>query len=120
VLFLGALTSYLSLPLFWIIAGASLGGLVFWQSFPPLLLEAFTASMLAGQAVMLAAVAIAAYDARRLRLLALIPTLPFYWVLGALAAYRAIVEIFTRPSYWHKTEHGVSTGSRVAADPIGG
>jgi hypothetical protein len=33
--------------------------------------------------------------------------LPFYWPLGAVAAYRAITEIFTRPFYWHKTEHGV-------------
>jgi hypothetical protein len=34
--------------------------------------------------------------------------LTFYWPLGAIAAYRAIAEIFTKPFHWHKTEHGVS------------
>ena len=34
-----------------------------------------------------------------------------YWQLGAFAAWRALGEIFTRPTYWHKTEHGVSPSS---------
>jgi hypothetical protein len=53
-------------------------------------------------------------------LLALVPTLPVYWVLGALAAYRAVGEIFTRPSYWHKTEHGNSPESQAEAEPFRG
>ena len=34
--------------------------------------------------------------------------LPFYWPLGAVAAYRAIAEVFYAPFYWHKTEHGIA------------
>ena len=41
-------------------------------------------------------------------LLPWVAALPFYWPLGAVAAWRAIAEIFTRPTFWHKTEHGVS------------
>ncbi|HET9068513.1 MAG TPA: glycosyltransferase family 2 protein, partial [Amaricoccus sp.] len=115
VLFLGAITSYLSLPLFWAISAASFGlGLGFWESFPAWLMWSFLASMIAGQAVMLATAAVAARDAGQARLIWLVPTLPLYWTLGALAAYRAVGEIFTRPSYWHKTEHGVSPSAARA------
>jgi cellulose synthase/poly-beta-1,6-N-acetylglucosamine synthase-like glycosyltransferase len=33
---------------------------------------------------------------------------PAYWVLHSLAAYRALVQLVTRPHYWDKTEHGVA------------
>jgi cellulose synthase/poly-beta-1,6-N-acetylglucosamine synthase-like glycosyltransferase len=116
VLFLGAITSYLSLPLFWAIWGASFGfGLAFWQTFPAWLMWGFAASMIAGQAVMLATATAAARDTGRPRLLWLLPTLPLYWLCGAVAAYWAVGEIFVRPSYWHKTEHGVSPGSAAAS-----
>jgi cellulose synthase/poly-beta-1,6-N-acetylglucosamine synthase-like glycosyltransferase len=32
---------------------------------------------------------------------------PLYWGLMSIAAYIALVELFVRPSYWHKTEHGL-------------
>jgi cellulose synthase/poly-beta-1,6-N-acetylglucosamine synthase-like glycosyltransferase len=116
VLFLGAITSYLSLPLFWALWAASAGfGLSFWQSLSPWLMWSFLGSMLAGQAVMLATAVIAARDVGRPGLLPWVMALPFYWPLGAIAAWRAIGEIFTRPSYWHKTEHGVSLGDRLRA-----
>lgn len=35
-------------------------------------------------------------------------TMPFYWPLASLAAYRALFEIIFRPYHWAKTEHGVS------------
>jgi cellulose synthase/poly-beta-1,6-N-acetylglucosamine synthase-like glycosyltransferase len=109
VLFLGAITSYLSLPLFWLIWTAAAGfGLAFWNTFPPTLMWTFIVSMLSGQAVMLAIAVIAARDARRPGLVAWVLALPFYWPLGAVAAYRAITEVFTAPFHWHKTEHGVA------------
>ena len=48
-----------------------------------------------------------------------VPTLNIYYVLGSLAAYKALWEIFTKPFYWDKTQHGVETGqvSAVAQDP---
>lgn len=113
VLFLGALTSYLSLPLFWAITAASFGfGLAFWETFPTWLMWAFLASMIAGQGVMLATAAVAALDTKRPGLLAWVFVLPFYWLLGAIAAWRAVGEIFTRPTYWAKTEHGISATAR--------
>ena len=109
VLFLGAITSYLALPLFWAALVAGVGfGLDIWGGLPAWLVWGFGASMLAGQAVMVATAVVAARDAARPGLLPWVAALPFYWPLGAVAAWRAIAEIFTRPTFWHKTEHGVS------------
>jgi peptidoglycan hydrolase-like protein with peptidoglycan-binding domain len=33
--------------------------------------------------------------------------IPLYWVLMSAATYIALVELFVRPSHWHKTEHGL-------------
>lgn len=112
VLFLGALTSYLSIPLFWLLWGASFGlGYAFWETFPQPLMYAFFASMMLGQVIMLTIAVIAARDSGRKGLIPRVLALPFYWPLGAVAAYRAIAEVFYAPFYWHKTEHGVSEGS---------
>ncbi|MEP6018379.1 MAG: glycosyltransferase family 2 protein [Paracoccaceae bacterium] len=34
-------------------------------------------------------------------------TMPFYFTLGALAAYKALFELVLRPFYWDKTDHGI-------------
>jgi cellulose synthase/poly-beta-1,6-N-acetylglucosamine synthase-like glycosyltransferase len=113
VLFLGAITSYLSMPLFWLIWTASIGfDLTFWQSFPTWLTVAFFASMIAGQALMLVIATVAARDSRHPGLLPWVLALPLYWPLGAIAAYRAVGEVFTRPFHWHKTEHGIGGGPK--------
>lgn len=114
ILFLGALTSYLSIPLFWLLAVLSLGfDLPFWQTFPPGLSTAFFASMFLGQTIMLTIAVVAARDSGRPGLVPWVFILPFYWPLGAVAAYRAIAEVFYAPFYWHKTEHGVMAEAAV-------
>jgi len=35
-----------------------------------------------------------------------VPTLKFYYPLASLAAYKALIELATRPFYWDKTSHG--------------
>jgi cellulose synthase/poly-beta-1,6-N-acetylglucosamine synthase-like glycosyltransferase len=107
VLFLGAITSYLAMPLFWVIWTAAIGfGLAFWETFPQWLMWSFFTSMLLGQVVMLATAVVATVDSRKKGLLPWVLTLPVYWPLGALAAYRAVAELFYAPFHWHKTEHG--------------
>ena len=41
-------------------------------------------------------------------LLAYVPTMMFYFTLGALASYKALWEMVRSPFYWDKTQHGVS------------
>lgn len=36
-------------------------------------------------------------------------TMPLYWPLASLAAYRTLGELLLRPHHWRKTAHGVST-----------
>lgn len=35
-------------------------------------------------------------------------TMPLYWPLASIAAYRAFFELIFRPHHWAKTQHGVS------------
>jgi hypothetical protein len=36
-----------------------------------------------------------------------VPTMKLYFPLATLAAYKALVELVTRPFYWDKTTHGL-------------
>ena len=109
VLFLGAISSYLSIPLFWIAWGATFGlGLSIWSALPFWLVSSFFVSMAIGSTIMITIAVLAARDLDR-NLIKWVPALFLYWPLGAIAAYRAIGELFTKPFYWHKTAHGVSS-----------
>lgn len=107
VLFLGAMAAYVAVPLFWaLLLVLSLGGAAeWWQAMPDWLRQALTVSLPMGQGVML----VAAFRATRGRrgLLPWVLTLPAYWPLGAVAAYRAIAEMIVAPFYWSKTVHGL-------------
>ena len=35
-------------------------------------------------------------------------TMPAYWLLISVAAWRGLVQLITKPFYWEKTQHGVS------------
>lgn len=107
IIFLGGMTSYLAMPLFWAMWLGALGvGLPVFAAIPGWLAWAFTLSMASGFAVMLACAALALVDSGRKGMLGWVPTLMLYWPLGALAAYRAVAEVFYAPFHWHKTEHG--------------
>jgi cellulose synthase/poly-beta-1,6-N-acetylglucosamine synthase-like glycosyltransferase len=44
---------------------------------------------------------------RRLFLTSL--TMPVYWILISIGAWKGFLQLFTRPHYWEKTRHGVDT-----------
>ncbi|MEM1782733.1 MAG: glycosyltransferase, partial [Nanopusillaceae archaeon] len=33
---------------------------------------------------------------------------PIYWILHSIASYKALYELFTKPFYWQKTQHGIT------------
>ncbi|MBE7620637.1 glycosyltransferase [Komagataeibacter sp. FXV2] len=35
-------------------------------------------------------------------------TVPLYWVLQSIAAYKGLIQLITKPFYWEKTQHGLS------------
>lgn len=40
------------------------------------------------------------------------PTVPGYWFLQSIAAYKGLWQLITRPFYWEKTVHGISKYTR--------
>ena len=34
---------------------------------------------------------------------------PVYWILHSIAAYKALWQLITKPHYWEKTDHGISS-----------
>ena len=38
---------------------------------------------------------------------------PFYWILHSIAAYKALWQLFTKPYYWEKTQHGLTDNKNL-------
>ena len=64
------------------------------------------------QAIIIGVIAVCRADRRFL--IPAVPTLMIYFPLGALAAYKAVLELAVAPYYWDKTEHGVAPTDLVA------
>lgn len=109
VLFLGSLTSSVAIPLYWLFALGWLGlGLPVWEHVPPLLGWGLLVSGVLGSALMIGAALVGLGERRREpRFWLAIATLPIYWLLAAVAVYRALREALTDPFHWTKTEHGL-------------
>lgn len=109
VMVLGGLSAYLSMPLVW---GMWLGWLGGFHTplalLPDVIIYLFFGTAIIGQSIMLAVAFLALRAPGRRRLLPFVLTLPLYWPLGALAAYRAVAELIFAPFYWAKTHHGLA------------
>jgi cellulose synthase/poly-beta-1,6-N-acetylglucosamine synthase-like glycosyltransferase len=80
----------------------------FQTIFPLPVIYAGTACALLGNATVIyvSVLAMAEYDDGRFAWAAL--TYPLYWLLMAIAATKACVQLITKPSYWEKTAHGLT------------
>ncbi len=115
ILFLGAVASYLAIPLFWAaVIGWAVAGASLWPSaLPGWLLGAAGISLGIGQAIMVGCAALAMMRRGETGLLLWVPSLPVYWTLGALAAWKAVLEVLVAPFWWDKTRHGTSRTLRA-------
>jgi hypothetical protein len=41
--------------------------------------------------------------------------IPAYWLMMSIAAYKALWQLITKPFYWEKTSHGLSTATPHAS-----
>ncbi|MDQ6782513.1 MAG: glycosyltransferase [Actinomycetota bacterium] len=41
---------------------------------------------------------------------------PLYWIIMAIAAVKALVQLVTAPSYWEKTQHGLDLGPEATSE----
>jgi hypothetical protein len=41
-------------------------------------------------------------------------SMPFYWILGSIGAWKGMIQLITKPHYWEKTIHGISNTNNLA------
>jgi glycosyltransferase XagB len=112
----GAVVTALLAPIFWLLLALWIYGQPQWIAilFPGPLYYAASLSLLLGNFLLVflsvcAAVARGHDDLAPHALLT-----PIYWSLMSIATYVALVELFVRPSHWHKTEHGLHLAEEPA------
>jgi cellulose synthase/poly-beta-1,6-N-acetylglucosamine synthase-like glycosyltransferase len=110
ILFLGTLSTYVFTPLiwsFWLLPFGlphPLADLVPWWLF-----VALGSAFLITELTNVAAGALAVSSPKHRWLIPWVPTMHFYHPLGAIASWKAIVELVVRPFYWDKTAHGLQS-----------
>lgn len=98
-------------PVLWSFWVTTLGfGHPFGNVLPPVLVHAIYATFLLSEGVNLVAGLWACRGPKHRHLLAWVPTLPLYFPLATLAAYKALWEMVRQPFYWDKTSHGLMEG----------
>ncbi|MEN3028062.1 MAG: glycosyltransferase [Aquificaceae bacterium] len=76
--------------------------------FPPAVLYMSIANLLLGNFMGVYLNLIAVFKRKYYELLPYAFLNPLYWVLHSIASYKALHELFTKPFYWQKTQHGIT------------
>ncbi|WP_287963120.1 glycosyltransferase family 2 protein [Alcanivorax sp.] len=76
--------------------------------FPSALLYISLINLLFGNAFFIYITALGAFKRRYCDLIPYALTVPFYWLLMSVAAYKALWQLIHNPFYWEKTHHGLS------------
>ncbi len=76
--------------------------------FPPLLLHISLFNLLIGNFIGIYLNMIAVFKRGYYELLPYGFLNPIYWILHSIASYRSLYELFTKPFYWQKTQHGIT------------
>ena len=106
-MFLATVTQFAALPLLW-----SFWLLLFdlphpvMETLGPAVVWPLVIFFLSTEALNIAIGMLAVSDRHHRHLLKWVPTLVFYFPLGALASYKALYELVAKPFYWDKTQHG--------------
>ena len=117
ILILGALSQYLLAPLLWSCWLILFG---FWHPISAIMSPALENLLLFAfvmtEIVNITVGAWAVRGPEHRHLIPWVPSLNLYFPLGALAGWKAIYEVISRPFYWDKTMHGVfDTVHHIAA-----
>jgi len=90
--------------LFWIFTH----NVIIFPPIPEAVILMGTISLIAGNLIMILLNLAAAFS-RKYYNLALFSLLnPIYWILHSIAAYKALWQLFFKPFYWEKTDHGIT------------
>ncbi len=110
LLIAGTPISFLAMPPLYVLMVVSLflPPSVLSAMYPPWVLWTSLASFLLGNALMVYVSMMGVFKRRRHRLVLWALLNPLYWLLHAVAAYKALGQLVLRPHYWEKTEHGLT------------
>ena len=109
VLFFGAGTVCLLLnPLYWLLAAWWFASHQNWieTMFPRPVLYLGTLALFIGNLACLLLIVVGTFSRRNYDDVKWAFLSPLYWLLMSVAAWKAVTQLFYKPSYWEKTEHG--------------
>ncbi|MGO9160090.1 MAG: glycosyltransferase family 2 protein [Streptosporangiaceae bacterium] len=89
----------------------------FAQLFPGWVLWVGLVNLIAGNGLMIYICMMGAFKRRRYPLVLWALLNPVYWIMHSIASYKALWQLITRPHYWEKTAHGISTIAAQAPVP---
>jgi glycosyltransferase XagB len=115
IMFLGTITQFLLAPLMWTLLLVPFGfDHPLLSVLPPAAFWAMMAAFLLSEAASLAVGIVGIRRTEHRLSFWWVLTMKLYFPLATVAAYKAVVELVTRPFYWDKTTHGLFD---QAADP---
>ncbi|MFK8068317.1 MAG: glycosyltransferase family 2 protein [Gammaproteobacteria bacterium] len=77
--------------------------------FPSLILYISLFNLLIGNGMLIYLSTLSVFKRRHYKLIPWALTIPFYWILMSVAAYRALWQLIHNPFYWEKTVHGLTS-----------
>jgi cellulose synthase/poly-beta-1,6-N-acetylglucosamine synthase-like glycosyltransferase len=86
--------------------------------FPGWVLTVSLFNLLIGNGLMVYLSMMGAFKRRRYELVPWAMLNPAYWILHSIAAYKAAWQLMTKPHYWEKTDHGISSHQPAEGDPV--
>jgi cellulose synthase/poly-beta-1,6-N-acetylglucosamine synthase-like glycosyltransferase len=105
----GTFVSFLMNPVYWALntAWAFTEAGVIKELFPPLIYYAAAASLILGNFAFAYVVAAGSMRRRYFSLVKYALLSPIYWALMSVGAWKGFLQLFTKPSFWEKTIHGL-------------
>jgi hypothetical protein len=77
-------------------------------SYAPWIIFITTFNLIAGNLIHISLYLRTVIAEKRVSLIPVALTMPLYWVLGSIGAWRGLIQLITKPHYWEKTMHGIS------------
>lgn len=106
----GGFVTALIAPLLWLMFAAWLiaGTRMFDVVFPPALVYLSLLNLLLGNGFFIYMTLVAGFKRNYFSLTPYALTVPFYWLLNSVGAYKGLWQLISKPFYWEKTVHGIS------------
>jgi glycosyltransferase XagB len=106
----GTILSTLAVPFlygmyfFWLLSASHALDVIF----PPLVLYISFFNLLAGNGYLIYITALGAFKRHYYSMIPFALTVPFYWLLMSVAAYKGLWQLVYKPFFWEKTAHGLT------------